>query len=59
MPIEVGNFSTQVTVLSGDMPLTPAQVEQLVQLILKRVAQQQRDDEQTRAAVEIRNQARR
>lgn len=57
MPIDVGKFTTDVTVADGDLPLSPAQVEKLVQVVLRRLQEKLRADEQSRAATAIRARA--
>ena len=57
MPIEVGKFTTEVTALDGDLPLTPAQTEKLVQLVLRRLEEKQREQQLGREATTIRRQA--
>jgi hypothetical protein len=42
MPIHIDEVTTEVTVLDGELPLTDAQVERLVTLILGRLEQQRR-----------------
>jgi len=54
MPIDVGKFTTEVTVADGELPLSPAQVEKLVQAVLRRLGEKQRADQQGREANEIR-----
>jgi hypothetical protein len=57
VPIEVGRFTTDVTVADGDLPLSPAQLEKLVQLVARRVEEKQRDQARSREATAIRGQA--
>jgi hypothetical protein len=57
VPIEVGRFTTEVTALEGDLPLTAAQTEKLVQLVLRRLEEKQREQQLAREATVIRRQA--
>lgn len=57
MPIDVGQFSTEVTAVDGDVPLSPTQVEKLVELVVRRLEQRQRDQQSSREATTIRRQA--
>jgi hypothetical protein len=54
MPVEVGTFTTEVTVADGDLPLSGAQLEQLVRLVLRRVEEKQRAEKQTHDASAVR-----
>ena len=57
MPVEVGRFTTEVTVLDGDLPLSSSQLEKLVQIVLSRVEKQQQGQDRSREATVIRRQA--
>lgn len=57
MPVEVGTFTTEVTALDGEMPLSPGQLEQLIQLIARRLEEQQRAKAESREATSIRTRA--
>lgn len=57
MPIDVGKFTTEVTVADGDLPLSPAQVEKLVQVVLSRLHDKLRADAQSREATAVRTRA--
>ena len=54
MPVHIENLETNATVATGDLPLSAAQVEKLVQIVLKRLQQQQRDQKRSRAATVLR-----
>jgi hypothetical protein len=54
MPIDVGKFTTEVTVAEGDLPLSSAQIEKLVQILMRRLEEKKRADEQSRDATAIR-----
>jgi hypothetical protein len=57
VPIDVANFTTEVTVADGDLPLSPAQVERLIQAVLKRLDEARRDEARRAAATAIRPRA--
>jgi hypothetical protein len=49
MPVHIGELNTKVTVVDGDLPLTPRQVDALVAIVVARL------DDLNRAAAERRN----
>ena len=57
MPVHVEDMTSRVSIVDGELPLSQAQVEKLVQLILYRLAQQQRESEDAREATTVRPQA--
>lgn len=57
MPVHIGQMTSEMTLIDGDMPLTAAQVEKLVQIVLQRLEQQQRSQRQGREATAIRNES--
>ena len=57
MPVFVEEMSSEVSVVEGELPLSPSQIEKLVQLVLKRLAEKQQDDRRRREATQIRRQA--
>lgn len=54
MPVHVEDLTSQVTVIPGDLPIPPAQVEMLVALVLKRLEKHLKTAEQTREATQLR-----
>lgn len=45
MPVNIGKLTSEVTAFDGsELPLSPQQIEQLVQLVLERLEQHQRND---------------
>ena len=50
MPVHVEEMVSEVTVADGGLPLTPAQIEQLVALVLRRLAERQRAAASSREA---------
>jgi hypothetical protein len=57
MPLYVEEMTSEVAVFDGDLPLSPAQIETLVALVIRRLAEQQRDRERGREATMLRRQA--
>ena len=57
MPVHIGELNTKVTVVDGDLPLTPRQIDALVTIVvarldeLKRAAAERRDDQAIRSSV--------
>lgn len=54
MPVFVGEMTSEVTAGDGELPLTAAQVEALVRIILARLDQVNRDREHAREATAVR-----
>jgi hypothetical protein len=54
MPIFIEELSAQVTVRSGEIPLTPAQLDQIADYVLRRLAEHQRDERRNRIADGVR-----
>ena len=54
MSVHVENMTSTVEVSDGDVPLSPAQVDRLVQIVLKRLAERDRDARWQRQATELR-----
>ena len=54
MPIFIEELSTQVTMGSGEVPLTPAQLDQIADYVLRRLAVRQRDERRNRIADGVR-----
>jgi hypothetical protein len=57
MPIYIDRITSEVTVLDGELPFTPAQIDRLVTLVLKRLDEKQREDKQGRDARTLRSSA--
>jgi hypothetical protein len=57
MPVHVGQMTSEVTLLDGDLPLSEPQIDKLVQRVLQRLEEQRRDQHQSRQATTIRRQA--
>ncbi len=57
MPIHVEQMNTDVSVVEGEVPLAPAQLEKLVELVMRRIEEKRRGDEQLKASVRIQRSA--
>jgi hypothetical protein len=57
MPVDIGKVTTEVVVADGDLPLSAAQLEKLVQFVLRRLEEKRRAEQLTRDATTIRAQA--
>jgi len=55
MPVFVGEMSTEVTATDGDLPLSPAQLEALVRLVVARIDQLHRERQMSREATAVRS----
>ncbi len=54
MPIHIQKMTSDVLTFNGDLPLTEAQIEKLVKIIIKRIEESQRQNKQNREATTIR-----
>ena len=54
MPIYIEELSAQVTVHSGEIPLTAAQLDQITKHVLRCLAEHQRDERRNRIADGVR-----
>ena len=54
MPVHVEEMTSEVAVFEGELPLTPEQVDALVSLVLKRLAEKEREARQVREATALR-----
>lgn len=54
MPIHIEQMTSNVTALHGDLPLTEAQIEKLVKLLMKRMEEKQHSQKQGQEASKIR-----
>jgi hypothetical protein len=53
MPVHVEDVSNEVTVVDGELPLTEAQVERLVAVVLKRLEGKQREARKREGATRL------
>ncbi len=54
MPVEIEELTSEVTVMDGEMPLSPAQIEKLVKLVLSRLDERKRNEAHRREATTLR-----
>jgi hypothetical protein len=54
MAVHVEELVSEVTVVGGDLPLTPAQLEHIVELVVARIDQRERERCAARAATRLR-----
>ena len=59
MPVHVEELTQEVTVANGDLPLSQAQVQRLVHLVLEQLSRQEREIKLRRESTSIQPQARR
>ena len=57
MPVHIEEMTNEVTVVAGDLPLTEVQIERLVQIVFKRLADKHLDAGRIRAATKLRTQS--
>jgi hypothetical protein len=57
MSIHVEEMSSEVSVVEGELPLSAAQIERLVKMVIDRLARQQQNTERAREATRVRTQA--
>jgi hypothetical protein len=57
MPVHIGEMSSEVTVLEGDLPLNEEQLNKLVQLVLKKLSEKEREQRYIREDTQLRHQA--
>lgn len=55
MPIHVEEMTNEVTVVDGEMPLSEAQLEKLVNLVLRRLEGKQRAEQKRQEATKLRS----
>ena len=57
MPVHIGEMNSEVTVLGGDLPLNEDQLNKLVQLVLKKLSEKEREQSYVQEATRVRHQA--
>ena len=57
MPVHIEEMTTDVSVIEGDLPLSPAQIEMLVKAVMKKLAERQQDAARLREATKLRRQS--
>jgi hypothetical protein len=53
MPVHIGELSSEVAVADGDLPLGEAQLERIAQYVLRKLRQQDREQQARRAATSL------
>ncbi len=53
MPVHVEEMNSEVAAYDGDLPLSPAQIDKLVNIILQRLEQKQSHESRTREATRL------
>ncbi len=54
MPVQIEELSSEITVMDGEMPLSAAQIEKLVKLVMSRLDEHKRSLAQRREATRLR-----
>lgn len=57
MPVHIEEMTSEVTVVEGDLPLNPKQIDLLVKLVMKQLVEKQREAENSRNATKLRRQS--
>lgn len=57
MPVHVEEMTSEVSVVEGELPLSPEQVEKLVRLVIRRLAEKHQEDQRVLEATRLRRQA--
>jgi hypothetical protein len=57
MPVHIGEMTTEITVVEGELPLTTAQIEKLVKLVMSRIEMRNRDLAAQQDATQMRTSA--
>jgi hypothetical protein len=57
MPVHIEEMVSDVTVVAGELPLTEAQIEKLVQIVVKRLADKHLDASRVKDATKLRRQS--
>ncbi len=57
MPVHVDEMTTEVDAFEGELPLSPSQMEKLVELVICRLEEKLRERELMRESTQIRTRA--
>ena len=57
MPVHIGEMTSDVTIVEGELPMTSVQIEKLVRLVIKRIADKEKEEQKSRAATQLKRQA--
>lgn len=53
MPVHVDEMTSEINIVEGELPLTPAQIEKLVKLVMSRLDARKRDASHQREATSL------
>jgi hypothetical protein len=53
MPVHVDEMTSEINIVEGELPLTPAQIEKLVKLVMSRLDARKREASQQRDATSL------
>ena len=57
MAVHVEELTSEVSVVEGELPLSAAQIEKLVRLVISRLGEKHREEQRVREATQLRRQA--
>jgi hypothetical protein len=57
VPVHIDQMTTDIGVASGDLPLTPGQIDKLVAIVLRRLDERDRDRQTRSEATTVRPEA--
>ena len=57
MPVHIEEMTSDVTIVEGELPLTPAQIEKLCKLVMRRIAETNAQAQRIHASMKIRRQS--
>ena len=57
MPVHIGELTSDVTLIQGDLPLSAEQLDRLVRLVLECLESKQREERMAREATAVRRAA--
>jgi len=57
MPVHIDEMTSDVTIVEGELPLTPAQIEKLVKLVMHRIGEKKHESQRTHAASQLKRQS--
>jgi len=55
--VHIEEMTSDVSIVEGEMPLTPAQIEKLVKLVAKRIGEMQTNAERIKDATKLKRQS--
>jgi hypothetical protein len=53
MPVHINELTSEVAIATGELPLSPVQLEKLVNLVLRRIGEKQRQTRLTKEATRL------